>query len=146
MALSLNGFISDARLGFRLLILLPLKKLGQPPGAERFAENFFSEGLVPTTLAERAALAAASRCLGCGLCDAAPGPGPQPSLLPTTLSKSSTELAAIGADLAAYAANPERLAEAERLCPTRVPLQQLGAFLQARRAGLLAGNAAAESA
>jgi len=128
----LKNLTSDLQLGFRLLFLEPVKRLLAEPGRTTFARNFFSEGLVPTSAAERARLEEASRCVGCGLCDAAPGPGPRPSLLATTFSKASADLAVLGADLSAFP--PERLAIAEALCPQRVPLARLHGFLQERRA------------
>lgn len=125
---------SDLQLGLRLVFLQPIKRLLADPGQTQFARNFFPEGLVPTTLADRARLAAASRCTGCGLCDAVGGSGPRPSQLPTTFSKASADLAILGPTLDAFARDPERLAAAERLCPSRVPLVQLHGFLVERRA------------
>jgi hypothetical protein len=132
--LNFRNLTSDLRLGLRLLFLQPFKKLLADPGRVTFEQNFFPEGLLPTSAADRLALDAASRCIGCGLCDAAPGLGPRPSLLPTTFSKQSSDLAVLGADLGALPA--EKLEIAEVLCPRQVPLLSLHRFLVARRAAL----------
>jgi hypothetical protein len=125
--MTLANLIADLRLGLRAVFIRPLQRLGQPPGAERFRANFFSEGLLPTSLSDRVELALASRCIGCGLCDAVPGEGLRPSTLPTAFSKNGVDLRF---DLGP--SDPERLAKAEKLCPTGVPLVRLEAFLRRR--------------
>lgn len=134
--MKLKDLTSDLQLGIRMLFILPVKKLLAAPGSQTFARNYFAEGLVPTTLSDRGMLRLASRCVGCGLCDAAPGPGPRPSLLATTFSKASQDLVVLGGDLSALA--PARLEAAEALCPERVPLRDLQRFLLERRARTLA--------
>ena len=122
-----RDLIADLRLGLRAVFIRPLQRLGQPPGAERFRANFFREGLLPTSMEDRAELALASRCVGCGLCDAVPGNGLRPSILPTAFSKNLVDLRF---DLGPP--DPQRLAAAEKLCPTGVPLVRLDAFLRRR--------------
>jgi hypothetical protein len=129
--MTIRDLIADLRLGLRAVFIRPLQRLGQPPGAERFRDNFFPEGLLPTSIEERVELALASRCVGCGLCDAVPGAGIRPSILPTAFSKSLVDLRF---DLGP--SDPERLARAEKLCPTGVPLARLDAFLRRRARGL----------
>ncbi len=125
--MTFDNLVSDLRLGLRAVFIRPFQRLWQPAGAERFRSNYFSEGLLPTTLADRAELALAARCIGCGLCDAVAGRGPRPSLLPTAFSKNGVDLRFdLGPD------DPERLAAAEKLCPTGVPLVRLRAFLDDR--------------
>jgi hypothetical protein len=136
-----KNLTSDLRLGIRLLFLQPVKKLLAEPGMVTFGRNFFGEGLVPTSMEERARLKEASRCIGCGRCDAAPGGGPAPSLLATTFSKASADLTVLGQDLAAM--SPERLAAGEALCPSQVPLRRLHAFLLNRRQTLAAASRSA---
>jgi len=125
--MTLRRLIADLRLGLRAVFIRPIQRLGEPPGAQRFRDNFFPEGLLPTTMAEREELAQASRCIGCGLCDAVPGSGPRPSQIPTAFSKSGVDLRF---DLGP--SDPQRLLNAEKLCPTGVPLVRLDAFLRAR--------------
>jgi hypothetical protein len=125
--MTIENLIADLRLGLRAVFIRPLQRLWQPPGAERFRSNFFPEGLLPTSLADRAELALASRCIGCGLCDAVPGRGLRPSLLPTAYSKNGLDLRF---DLGP--SDPQRLRQAETLCPTGVPLVRLDAFLRRR--------------
>jgi ferredoxin len=132
MELKLKNLTSDARLGLRLLFLQPIKRLIAPPGRLQFARNFFPEGLVPTTLEERERLAEASRCTGCGLCDAVGGAGPRPSLLATTFSRASFDLPHVQRELTEFARDPARLEAAEAMCPSAVPLRRLHRFLQQR--------------
>ncbi len=134
-----KNLTSDLRLGIRMLFVLPVKKLFAPPGLQSFARSYFPEGLVPTTVADRAGLTLAARCVGCGLCDAAVGSGPRPSLLATTFSKASADLAVLAGDLAAMPA--ARLEAAEALCPERVPLVELRRSLL-ERLGRLEGQRA----
>jgi hypothetical protein len=125
--MTFDNLVSDLRLGLRAIFIRPFQRLWQPPGAERFRSNYFPEGLLPTPLADRAELALASRCMGCGLCDAVPGTSVRPSLLPTAFSKNGLDLRFdLGPD------DPERLAKAEKLCPTGVPLVRLSEVLRER--------------
>ena len=137
--MKLKNLTSDLQLGLRLMFLEPIKKLLAEPGHVTFAKNFFAEGLLPTSRAERAMLDEASKCIGCGLCDAAPGAGPRPSLIATTFSKASADLAHLGA---LSVLTEERLEAAEALCPERVPLVRLRRFLEERRAEVTAQEAA----
>jgi hypothetical protein len=125
--MTFKNLVADLRLGLRAIFIRPVQRLARPAGAERFRSNFFGEGLLPTTLADRAELGLASRCIGCGLCDAVPGFGLRPSVLPTAFSKSGVDLRF---DLGP--SDAERLARAEELCPTGVPLRRLDAFLRRR--------------
>ena len=128
-------------LGVRAIVIHPAQlALRGEPGLQRFEANFLPEGLVPTSGADRELLRAASRCVHCGLCDAALSPaealggGARPSLMPLVYARSSVELPRAKAALAALRARPALLVEAERLCPERVPLVRLAAWLEERLA------------
>ena len=80
-------------------------------------------------------LAAAGRCISCGLCDQLDGQLGQVarstydgvSLLPRQYARSSVELLH-----AREAIDPEAYREAEAICPTRVPLVALAIWLKDR--------------
>jgi Fe-S oxidoreductase len=62
--------VSIAWLGWRFVVVQPLRKLLPGPSAKaRFAEAYFGEGCVPTAVADREVALAASACTGCGLCE-----------------------------------------------------------------------------
>ncbi|MBI5069721.1 MAG: 4Fe-4S dicluster domain-containing protein [Deltaproteobacteria bacterium] len=59
-----------AYLGYRAIVAHPLKRLSRRgTGLARFEAAYAAEGLRPTTPEERAVRAAASACVGCGLCE-----------------------------------------------------------------------------
>jgi succinate dehydrogenase/fumarate reductase-like Fe-S protein len=59
-----------AYLGHRALLAHPLSRLSRRgSGLARFQANYPAEGLLPTPPEERAVRAAASACVGCGLCE-----------------------------------------------------------------------------
>ena len=62
--------ISIAWLGWRFVVVQPLRKLAPRPSASaRFAEAYFGEGCVPTRVEDREVVLAAAACTGCGLCE-----------------------------------------------------------------------------
>jgi succinate dehydrogenase/fumarate reductase-like Fe-S protein len=124
-------------LGYRAILAQPLKRLAyRGSGLERFLENYAGEGLVPTSLEERAAGEAASACIGCGLCEtrcdlARAVPGARALGLHAAFrlyGKSGAELALAGAALAECRA----CHECEALCPTGVPIAGVVRHLLAR--------------
>ncbi len=59
-----------AYLGYRALVAHPLKRLSRSgTGLERFNQSYPADGLLPTSPEDRAVRAAASACVGCGLCE-----------------------------------------------------------------------------
>lgn len=132
-------------LGVRATVIHPAQlALHGEPGAGRFRENYLTEGLIPTTEADRELLREASRCVHCGLCDAAlegearpgegegEGRGARPSLVPLVFARGTTELPLAKGALRELRDSPGLLAAAERLCPERVPLVRLAAWLSLR--------------
>lgn len=131
---------SDGYLVWRALVAHPLRRAFDtgPGGREKFLAHYAPEGLVPTTPADKAMLAAASRCIGCGLCDAFDGQLLRlprqvyggASLLPLQYARSSVEL--VHAREALERIDPDAYREAEAVCPTRVPLVNLAKWLGER--------------
>lgn len=133
---------ADLYLGWRALIVQPLRRIfgrvGE--GRDRFLENYGPEGLVPTPPEDKAMLAAASRCISCGLCDQLDGQlgaisrglYDGVSLLPRQYARSSVEL--VHARGALEEIDPEGYRAAEAVCPTRVPLVALAGWLRDRLA------------
>lgn len=143
----------DLYMGYRAAIVHPLKKLfsrDQRTGKQRFLDNYAREGLIPTSEEDREVLKLASRCIHCGLCDAFdPTLSSLPrtvyggvSLLPISYSRATPDMPR--ARMAIEAIQPEALAQAEAVCPTRVPLQRIARYLEGRLAQLdaLGGNQA----
>jgi succinate dehydrogenase/fumarate reductase-like Fe-S protein len=58
-------------LGWRAVLVEPVKRLFQRgSGLSRFEANFAADRLSPTSVADREVAFEASRCIGCGLCEA----------------------------------------------------------------------------
>lgn len=133
-------------LAWRAAVVHPLRRLRErrPRGLVGFIDHYGSEGLLPTTSRDKAMLAAAGRCISCGLCDELDGhlrsvahPGYQgASLFSRQYARSSVEIAFAREVLEAI--DPERYREGEAVCPTRVPLVELARWLQERLARRLA--------
>ena len=128
-------------LAYRAAIAHPLKKLFQSgvfTPRERFLRNYAPEGNIPTSQEDRRVLRGASRCIHCGLCeayDAALAQLPRTlyggaSLLPLALARATPDLPRARSLLAQL--DPESLARGEAVCPTRVPLREIAAFLARR--------------
>lgn len=130
---------STLYLAYRAIFVRPLKAaLARDGGIERFYENYASEGLVPTRPGDRAALAAAGRCISCGLCDAFDrnlSKLPRTaydgaSLLPRQYTRSSADIPHLLPLIRRL--RPADLRRAEAVCPTGVPLVELAHWLKAR--------------
>jgi len=135
----MSRFWGNLYLTYRALAVRPLKRLLRGEGGvERFHENYGPEGLIPTTLEDRAMLTAAGRCIACGLCDAFDGNLARmdrvlydgASLLPRQWARSSAELPF--ARRALLRLRPAELEEAQAVCPTGVPLVELAHWLRGR--------------
>ncbi len=127
-------FAGYVRIVFRAAFVRPIQiAFRSEPGSDRFRRNFLPEGLVPTSAEDRERLREASRCIHCGLCDAAAiGVGVSPSLVPLVFARTAVELPLAGRELALLLARPELLEVGERLCPERVPLVRLARWLGER--------------
>jgi len=138
---------ADLYLAWRALVVHPLRQLLDrgPRGKERFLGNYGPEGLVPTSPEDKAMLAAAGRCISCGLCDEldgqlgriARGEYQGASVLPRQYARSTVELR--WAAPAIEPIDPEAYRAGEAVCPTRVPLVALARWLQERLERIDAG-------
>ncbi|HET7823908.1 MAG TPA: 4Fe-4S dicluster domain-containing protein [Anaeromyxobacter sp.] len=125
-----------AYLGYRALVAHPLKRLFRQRGTglERFTASYISEGLVPTSVEDRAAGDAAAACIACGLCETC-----------CDLAAASPEIRALGLHAAfrLYSRSSSMLplarealhacsgcAGCEALCPTGVPISAVVAHLR----------------
>src|SRR5688572_1843899 len=106
-------------------------------GLERFRENYADDGLASLSAADRAQMADFGRCIACGRCDRGDGPriaaargqfqGTMNLVLAATRSLPDYTAAARSF---AFLTDAE-LEQKEALCPTRVPLRRLAAFVRA---------------
>ena len=131
---------ADLYLAWRAAVVQPLRHILQrrPAGKAAFLAGYAAEGLVPTLPRDKAMLAAASRCISCGLCDEldgqlgniARGAYQGASMLPRQYARSSVELR--WSREAIDAIDPDAYRPGEAACPTRVPLVALAAWLKER--------------
>ncbi len=121
-------------------ILAPL--LGTRRGLEDFRRSYAPDRLPPLSASERDALPPFSGCIACGLCDVGEGAtiarsagryaGVMDLMLASSRSMPDYDAAALSFD----AVGDARLAELEPICPTRVPMRRLAAFVRAKAAEL----------
>lgn len=146
-----GGFLhklkGDLFLGYRAILAHPWRKLRDDDlrsGEERFLANYATEGLLPTTEADREVLKGASRCIHCGLCDAYDA---SLSALPRTVHLGASQLAVSYTRAVPDIRYTEGilakldeglLVRAEAVCPTRVPLRALVAYLRRKLSELKA--------
>jgi hypothetical protein len=106
------------------------------PGLELFRENYADDGLAALSPADRAQMSDFGRCIACGRCDRDDGPRIATSQgqfqgtmnLVLAATRSLPDYAAAARSFA-YLTDPE-LERKEGLCPTRVPLRRLAAFVR----------------
>jgi hypothetical protein len=115
-----------------------LKKVfgGPPRGLPLFEANFQAERLTSLSASERSEITTFSRCIACGRCDQGDGEriaasrGAYPGTMALMLA-SSRSMPDFGATLDALRfISDEELARKERLCPTRVPMRRVAAFIR----------------
>ena len=139
MAGAFQRLKGDLYMGYRAAIAHPLRMLfsgDERTGKQKFLDNYAREGLLPTSAEDREVLHAASRCIHCGLCDAydaALSSLPRTlydgaSAIPVAWARATPDLPTARAALQRIL--PEQLARAEAVCPTRVPLRRVAAYLQ----------------
>jgi heterodisulfide reductase subunit C len=139
---------SYAYLTWRAAVSHPLRRLRERGTAEeRFRAAYGPEGLEPTSPEAHAAMAAASACISCGLCEAAcPLAGVAPSVRDLGLH-AAFRLYSKGAPALARAAGAlepcARCTGCEPLCPTGVPISRLVRYFLGRAAGAPAPGAGA---
>ncbi len=107
-------------------------------GYEAFRRNYDPDGLSPLTVAEREAMVGFGRCIACGICDRgessriAQSGGAYRGVMALVLaaSRSMPDFRA-----AAYSVSfvpDDVLREKDRLCPARVPISAIAAFVRAK--------------
>lgn len=124
-------------LGWALVVMVAKKLFGRGPrGLELFQANFQAERLTSLSAPERGEIATFSRCIACGRCDAGDGDritasrGAYPGTMALMLA-SSRSMPEFGAALDALRfISDDELAHKEALCPTRVPMRRIAAFIR----------------
>lgn len=133
-------------LAYRALLAHPLRRLRLiGSGLDRFHASYVSEGLVPTSAADREIAAAAAACIGCGLCEPAcelPGVAAPARALGLHAAfrlygRSSVDLPLAAEALAAC----EGCTGCDARCPTGVPISRIVKNLRARATAGLRGPA-----
>lgn len=105
-------------------------------GIAMFRTNYASDGLAPVTPEQRSAMTGFGRCVACGLCDRGEGMRIAQSggaysgvmLLMLSASRSMPDFAAAARGFSCVP--DEVLAEKERICPARVPMRRIAAFVR----------------
>ena len=117
-------------------LLAPL--FGTRRGLADFRRSYAPDRLPSLTAAERAALPPFSGCIACGLCDAGEGAriarssGRYAGVMDLMLASSRSMPDYDAAAASFEAVGDTRLAELETICPTRVPMRKLAAFVRSK--------------
>ncbi len=126
-----------AYLGWRAVLVQPFKRLFQRgSGLERFEANFAADRLAPTSLVDREVAFEASRCIGCGLCEAGCRLlGTSPAIGALGLPAAFRLVGRAGGDLAGANELLAACADCDgcmTLCPTGVPIGRVVRHLAKR--------------
>jgi hypothetical protein len=113
---------------------------GRKLGLADFREHYAPDRLPPVGIAERRRLPTFGGCIACGLCDVGQGDLTQASRgayagtmdLMLASSRSMPDYDAATASFNAI--GDARLAELEKICPARVPMREIAAFVRAKGA------------
>lgn len=121
--------------------------LGTRRGLPEFKAAYAPDRLPPVHADERRLLPLLSGCIACGLCDigegvkAASSRGVYGGAMDLMLA-SSRSMPDFDAAMRSFAAvTDERLAELEARCPARVPMRKVAAFVRAKGAEIVGGEA-----
>lgn len=111
---------------------------GQRRGVKQFQANYAADRLPPVEPDERVMLPTLSGCIACGLCNVGDAvriatshgayAGPMDLALASSRSMPDFDAALVSIEKT----TDEDLARAEALCPTRVPLRRIVAFVRAK--------------
>jgi succinate dehydrogenase/fumarate reductase-like Fe-S protein len=126
-------------LGIQAVFVHPWRLLFRPRSARgkpRFLTNYGPERLLPVSPADREAMPAFMRCIGCGLCDVVcPLVGKLdrrrfqgPSVVALAYTRATPDLKHVAATLAHLPADCGACTLCVDTCPTRVPLRDLFAY------------------
>jgi hypothetical protein len=105
-------------------------------GIAMFRANYANDGLAPVTPQQREAMSGFGKCVACGLCDrgeaeriaASGGAYSGVMLLMVSASRSMPDFAAAARGFACVP--DEVLGDKERICPARVPMRRIAAFVR----------------
>jgi hypothetical protein len=117
-------------------LLAPL--LGTRRGLADFRRSYAPDRLPPLTPSEREALPSFSGCIACGLCDVGEGArmarsGGRYAGVMDLMLASSRSIPDYDAAVASFdAVGDDRLAELEMICPARVPMRKIAAFVRTK--------------
>ncbi len=112
--------------------------LGRRRGFEQFQDNYAADRLPPVAPEERRELPLLSGCIACGLCDVseaariASSLGAYAGAMDLALASSRSMPDYDAALLSLSNTSDEALAQGEAICPTRVPLRRIAAFIRAK--------------
>ncbi|MBK8171034.1 MAG: hypothetical protein IPK60_11920 [Sandaracinaceae bacterium] len=133
---------SFLRLGFYFVRQLVMRLFGRSAGLKKFQANYANDRLLPLSPSERAALPDFSRCIACGMCDAAftgyarvnRAEFRGPSDLPLSYSRNLPDFDS----LTRYVSNLKEgdLDVLEQVCPARIPFKRLVVFVETHAAAL----------
>jgi hypothetical protein len=120
-------------------------------GIAMFRTNYASDGLAPVSPEQRAEMPAFGGCIACGLCDrgestriaSSKGAYSGVMLLMLSASRSMPDFAAAARSLSFVP--DDVLAEKEALCPTRVPMRRIAAFVRDKSKEARISNPAASA-
>ncbi len=116
---------------------------GRKLGVADFREHYAPDRLPPVGASERKQLPMFGGCIACGLCDIGQGELTQISRGRYTgvmdlMIASSRSMPDYDAATASFAAiGDAKLAELEAICPTRVPMRKIAAFVRAKGAEMI---------
>ena len=124
-------------LGWALVRTLLGNFFGRKRGLKDFEKSYAPARLPPMSPAERKRLPMFSGCIACGLCDVGEGArraasgGAYAGVMDLILAAARSMPDFDAAVHAFECVGDERLAELEKLCPTRVPMRAIAAFVRA---------------
>ena len=134
----MSRIISFPNLAYRFNIHMLKKPVASARGAakERFLQYYADDRLSPLTAQQRQKLAGFSRCICCGLCDSVCDNLPAsrrhyfngPSDLACNVACSMPDFKLADEYLAGWKACGD-CTECEDICPSRVPLREMAAFV-----------------
>lgn len=137
--MTLGSFL---RFGFYFVRQLVLRMFGRSRGLQTFQANYEKDRLLPLTSDDRKAMPEFSRCIACGMCDAAftgyakvnRSEFRGPSDLPLSYSRNLPDFDS----LTRYFRNLKHgdLAVLEQVCPAKVPFRRLVMFVESQAAQL----------
>jgi hypothetical protein len=127
-------------LGWSLVRSIFMPKLG----VADFREHYAPDRLPPVAESERRRLPMFSGCIACGLCDVGQSDltqishGAYAGVMDLMLASSRSMPDYDAATVSFAAIGDAKLAELEKICPARVPMREIAAFVRAKGAEIVA--------